>query len=229
MVPFRTFDLTRAKLLLMIAAIMIIAGCTLAQNPSPARKSMTLDQEIIFVGDVGSFPAGCEPREIVEFVNRFIETYNSGDVAELDQFFAANFTWYTDGVAEGIKVDPATYFETSSRSELAEYISLRHVQGERLRLLEISVAGPGWHDGMDITFTLAREADDLPTTANRLIRVARGKGAVTCSEKRIFVWSMGTQQLGNIPEIVAQDVSYNVGFDDLPTKIIVHARNEGIE
>jgi hypothetical protein len=38
---------------------------------------------------------------------------------------------------------------------------------------------------------------------------------------------MATQQLGNIPEIVAQDGSYNVVFDDLPAKIMVHARNEG--
>jgi hypothetical protein len=39
---------------------------------------------------------------------------------------------------------------------------------------------------------------------------------------------MGTQELGNIPEIVAQDASYNVAFDELPDKIIVYARNEEI-
>lgn len=212
-----------------MSAIIILAGCELAQDLSPATKLALPDPEVVFVGEIGSFPIDCSPQEIVEFVNRYIDTYNAGDVDELDQFFGETFTWYTDGVAEGIRVDPATYFETSSRDELAEYISLRHAQGERLRLLEISVAGPSWHRGMDITFTLAREADDLPTTANRPIRVARGKGAVTCPEKSIVVWSMGTQQLGNIPEIVAQDASYNVGFDDLPTKIIVHARNEGVK
>jgi hypothetical protein len=164
----------------------------------------------------------------VTFVNNFIEIYNAGDAAKLDQFFASQFTVYSDGVAEGIQVDPMTYFETSSRDELAEYVTLRHAQGERLRLLEISVAGPAWHDSMSVTFTLGREADDLPITANRPIRVARGKGTIACPEKSISVWSMGTQELGNIPEIVAQDASYNVAFDELPDKIIVYARNEEI-
>lgn len=213
--------------LLLLLAILTMSACTLATNSAHTPESAAPEPDIVFVGDVGSFPTGCGPQEIVEFINRFIGAYNSGDVDGLDQFFDAHFNWYTDGVAEGQSVDPATYFETSSRDELAEYISLRHAQDERLRLLEISVAGPGWHDGMDITFTLAREADDLPTTPERPIRVARGKGAVTCPEKRIFVWSMGTQQFGNIPEIIAWDASYNVLFDDLPAKIMVHARNEG--
>jgi hypothetical protein len=211
--------------LLLLLTILTMSACTLATNSAHTPESAVPEPDIIYVGDIGSFPQGCGPQEIVAFVNHFIEVYNVGDVAELEQFFADQFIWYTDGVAKGIEVDPATYFETSRRDELAEYISLRHTQGERLRLLEISVAGPGWHDGMDITFTLAREADDLPTTPERPIRVARGKGMVTCPEKRISVWSMGTQQLGNIPKIVAQDASYNVMFDDLPAKIIVHARN----
>jgi hypothetical protein len=224
--PFQTCNLTPARLLLVVVIIMMIAGCKLAQNPPPPAQSTTPAQEIVFIGDVGSFPTGCGPQEIVEFINRFIAAYNSGDTDGLDQFFDAHFNWYTDGVAQGQSVDPATFFRTSRRDELAEYITLRHAQGDRLRLLEISVAGPGWHDGMDVTFTLAREADDLPTTANRLIRVARGKGMVTCPVKRIYVWNMGTQELGNIPEIVAQDASYNVAFDKLPDKIMVYARNE---
>jgi hypothetical protein len=213
--------------LLLLLTILTMSACTLATNSAHTPESAVPERDIIYVGDIGSFPQGCGPQEIVAFVNHFIEVYNVGDVVELEQFFADQFTWYTDGVAKGIEVDPATYFETSSRDELAEYITLRHAQGERLRLLEISVAGPAWHGGMAVTFTLAREADDLPTTANRPIRVARGKGAIACPEKSIFVWSMATQQLGNIPEIVAQDGSYNVVFDDLPAKIMVHARNEG--
>lgn len=224
MVRFFTINSVQAWLVLF-TFIIIMSACTWAKKPVTTLKATEPDPKIVFVGDVGSFPAGCGPQEMVAFVNTFIEIYNAGDVAELEQFFADQFTWYTDGVAKGIEVDPATYFETSRRDELAEYISLRHTQGERLRLLKISVAGPGWHDGMDISFTLAREADDLPTTPERPIRVAMGKGMVTCPEKRISVWSMATQQLGNIPEIVAQDASYNVVFDDLPAKIIVHARN----
>lgn len=215
--------------LLLLFTILIMSACTLATNNVSAPEPAAPDPEIVFVGDVGSFPSGCGPREMVAFVNRFIEVYNAGDVAKLEQFFPTQFTWYTDGVAKGIEVDPATYFETSNRDELAEYVTLRHGQGERLRLLEISVAGPAWHSGMAVTFTLAREADDLPITANRPIRVARGKGAIACPEKSISVWSMGTQELGNIPDIVAQDASYNVAFDELPDKIIVHARNEEIQ
>jgi hypothetical protein len=211
--------------LLLLLAISTMSACTLPTNSAHTPESALHEPDIVFVGDVGSFPTGCGPQEIVGFINRFIAAYNSGDGDGLDQFFDAHFNWYTDGVAQGQSVDPATYFETSRRDELAEYISLRQTQGERLRLLEISVAGPGWHDGMDITFTLARKADDLPTIPERPIRVARGKGMVTCPEKRISVWSMATQQLGNIPEVVAQDASYNVVFDDLPAKIIVHARN----
>ncbi|MBK8905619.1 MAG: hypothetical protein IPM53_30840 [Anaerolineaceae bacterium] len=228
MTYFLIRHLLRSRLILLLT-ILTVSTCTLARNSAQAPESAAPDPEIVFVGDVGSFPAGCGPQDMVAIVNHFIEIYNAGDVAELEQFFADQFTWYTDGVAEGIWVDPATYFETSRRDELGEYVYLRHTRGERLKLLEISVAGPGCHDGMDITFTLAREADDLPTTPEHPIKVARGKGMVTCPEKRIAVWSMATQQLGNIPEIVAQDASYNVVFDDLPAKIIVHARNEGVE
>ncbi len=213
---------------LLLLTILIMSACALATDSAHTPESAVPDPDIIFVGDIGSFPQGCGPQEIVTFVNNFIEIYNAGNTAELEQFFASQFTVYSDGVAEGIQVDPTTYFETPSRDELAEYITLRHAQDERLRLLEISVAGPAWHDGMAVTFTLAREADDLPTTANRPIRVARGKGAIACPEKSIFVWSMGTQELGNIPEIVAQDASYNVAFGELPDKIIVYARNEEI-
>jgi hypothetical protein len=225
MTSFLISYLIRTRLLLLLT-IFIMSACTLVTNSARTPELAVPEPDIIFVGDIGSFPQGCGPQEIIEFVNRFIAAYNSGDVDGLDQFFDAYFNWYTDGVAQGQRFDPATFFRTSRRDELAEYITLRHAQGDRLRLLEISVAGPGWHDGMDVTFTLAREADDLPTTANRLIRVARGKGMVTCPEKRIYVWNMGTQELGNIPEIVAQDASYNVAFDKLPDKIMVYARNE---
>ena len=168
-----------------------MSACTLATDSAHTPESSVSDPDIIFVGDIGSFPQGCDPQEIVTFVNNFIEIYNAGDVPKLEQFFASQFTVYSDGVAEGIQVDPTTYFETSSRDELAEYITLRHARDERLRLLEISVAGPAWHGGMAVTFILAREANDLPTTANRPIRVARGKGAIACPEKEYFCVEYG--------------------------------------
>ncbi len=218
----------RAMFLLLLT-IFIVSACASATDSAHTPKSAVSDPDIIFVGEIGSFPQGCDPQEIVTFVNNFIKTYNAGHTADLEQFWASQFTVYSDGVTEGIQVDPTTYFETSSRDELADYITLRHAQGERLRLLEISVAGPARHGGMAVTFTLAREADDLPTAANTPTRIAIGKGAIACPEKRIFVWSMGTQEPGNIPEIVAQDASYRVAFDELPDKIIVHTRNEEIQ
>lgn len=225
MAQFFNINLSQMKVLLWIA--IILTGCALAQDNTAESDAAIPEQEIRFINGVGDFPSACGPRDIVGVVNRFIDAYNTGDVDALEHVFVAQFRWFTDGVAAGTRVDPATYFETSTRDELAAYITSRHAQNERLRLLQISVAGPSWHGGMDITFTLAREADDLPTTSDIPVRIAQGKGAVSCPEKQIFVWSMATGQLGDIPEIMVQDASYQVDFDHLPHEIVVFARNAG--
>src|SRR2546421_11103077 len=143
----------------------LLSGCQLAASSASAN------------------PTQCSPQEVRQVVERFIDAFNRGDLAQLDQLVSQQqFVWYaTDAPGQRLNA------EASNRDNLMAYFAARHRQHERLVL-----------NSLDVTFTnatkaglwahLTRSADDgLPPT--RYV----SKGEVQCSTvpSSLTVWAMG--------------------------------------
>jgi len=144
----------------------LLAGCELAgTSGSPAD------------------PNQCTPQGVHEVVQRFIDAFNRGDIAQLDRLVSQQqFVWYATD-APGQRLNAEAY----DRENLMAYFAAPHRQHEHLVL-----------KSLDVTFTdatrgglwahLTRSADDgLPPT--RYV----SKGEVQCSTtpSSLTVWAMG--------------------------------------
>jgi hypothetical protein len=145
----------------------LLAGCQVAATSgSPAN------------------PNQCTPQVVHIVVERFIDAFNRGDIAQLDRLVAQQpqFVWYaTDAPGQRFNA------EAQDRDNLMAYFAARHRQHEHLVL-----------NSLDVTFTnasrgglwahLTRSADDgLPPTRYS------SKGEVQCSTmpSSLTVWAMG--------------------------------------
>jgi hypothetical protein len=128
-------------------------------------------------------PYQCTPQGVHHVVERFIDAFNRGDIAQLDQLVSQQqFVWYaTDAPGQRLNA------EASNRDNLMAYFADRHRQHEHLVL-----------NSLDVTFTnasrgglwahLTRSADDgLPPTRYS------SKGEVQCTTmpSSLTVWAMG--------------------------------------
>jgi hypothetical protein len=149
------------------ALLGLLAGCQVAATSgSPAN------------------PNQCTPQVVHEVVERFIDAFNRGDIAQLDRLVSQQpqFVWYaTDAPGQRFNA------EAQDRDNLMAYFAARHRQHEHLVL-----------NLLDVTFTnasrgglwahLTRSADDgLPPTRYS------SKGEVQCSTmpSSLTVWAMG--------------------------------------
>ena len=128
-------------------------------------------------------PNQCTPQGVRQVVERFIDAFNRGDIAQLDRLVSQQqFVWYATD-APGQRLNAEAY----DRENLMAYFAARHRQREHLVL-----------NSLDVTFTngsrgglwahLTRSADDgLPPTRYS------GKGEVQCSTmpSSLTVWAMG--------------------------------------
>lgn len=137
-----------------IAMVVALAGCQLL----PSGTATTTSQ--------------CTPDTVHQVVDRFIEAFDRGDVAQLDQLFARDgegFHWYsTDAPGQRLNA------EASNRDSLMAYFAARHLQHERLALNSLDIT---YTNDMEagFWFRVTRSADDgLPATAYN------GKGGVQC-------------------------------------------------
>ena len=145
----------------------LLAGCQVAATSgSPAN------------------PNQCTPQGVHQVVQRFIDAFNRGDIAQLDSLVSQQpqFVWYATD-APGQRLNAEAY----DRENLIAYFAARHRQHEHLVL-----------NSLDVTFTnasrggvwahLTRSADDgLPPT--RYV----SKGEIQCSTmpSSLTVWAMG--------------------------------------
>jgi ketosteroid isomerase-like protein len=130
-----------------------------------------------------STPNQCTPEGDRQVVERFIDAFNRGDIAQLDRLVSQDqFAWYATD-APGQRLNAAAY----DRENLMAYFAARHRQHEHLVL-----------NSLDVTFTNAgrgglwayvtRSADDgLPPTRYS------AKVEVECSTipSSLTVWAMG--------------------------------------
>jgi len=139
---------------------------------------------------VAAIPS-CNAAETRQVVQAFINSFDRGDMKQLDQLFAGpdRFQWYSID-APGQRIDP----EARNRDSLIGYFEKRHEEHERLMLKSFSFNG---NSASFSNFGFELCADDgLPPTPYV------GKGAIDCAQtpRTLAVWSMGRQQ-GRSPGI----------------------------
>jgi hypothetical protein len=127
----------------------------------------------------------CTTTDVRQVVEHFIDAFNRGNLAQLDQLVSDQlFSWYsTDAPGERFNA------EARDRGTLLAYFVARHQQHERLVMNSLDVGFTNDRAG-GFVFSLTRSADDgLPPTRYG------GKGEVECAIKPISlsVWSMARQ------------------------------------
>jgi hypothetical protein len=160
-------SLNRWLILASYALLFLTAGC---QGASQAAAGSA------------SAPGPCTPSAVRVVVERFIDAFNRGNLAQLDQLVSDQlFSWYsTDAPGERFGE------EAKDRGTLVAYFAARHQQHERLVLNSLDVGFTNDRAG-GFTFSVTRSADDgLPPTRYG------GKGEVQCAITPISVgvWSM---------------------------------------
>jgi hypothetical protein len=160
------------------------AGCWRLQLSTGALRASVVFQAV----RAKEQPTACTAGEVETLVGRFVDAFNAGDTAALDQLFAREpeFEWYSTG-GPGERLDPIA----RDRPSLMPYFAVRHAGGERLALRSFTFNGNTTFRSRrhgNFVYTLVRSADDLQPTDYR------GKGAALCYRNRedeLFVWSMG--------------------------------------
>lgn len=146
---------------------MLLAGCATSQGTaSPVADSQA-----------------CTESSTRQVVDSFIDAFNKGDIARLDQLFPDFVLYATDAPGEFSSPQPR------SRSDLMTYFTQRHQIHERLNLesfvFHLSSTGGGGFE-----FEVTRSADDglAPTPYG-------GKGGVSCrtTPHTLFLWAMGRE------------------------------------
>jgi hypothetical protein len=128
-------------------------------------------------------PNQCTSQGVHQVVERFIDAFNRGDIAQLDQLVSKQqFVWYaTDSPGERVNA------EASNRDDLMAYFAERHRQHEHLVLNSLHVTFTNASRG-GLWAHLTRSADDgLPPTRYS------SKGEIQCATvpSSLTVWAMG--------------------------------------
>ena len=207
--------------LLLVALLFLPAGCggtADSERPDDAARAdgsvtshasltATPDTRVIVTRASSALPESCRPRPVAEVVIRMVDAFNRGDQAGLSRVFFISegpsppdfspagyypWSWYSSReVGAGGVV--ASHFTTTEQGELLRYFAERHEQGERLRLLKVSLTHQGVLDeekNVGFLFVLTRKARDLGPGFGGPSGIAYGKGALNCENGRIFTWNM---------------------------------------
>jgi hypothetical protein len=203
----------KTAILPILALVFLLFGCREDRDAGQAaggQREPVVRQEptrVIVTSDDASLPDGCHPRQVAELVISFVDAFNSGDQARLSRIFFVSegpsppdfserdydpWSWYTVGEIEaGGRI--VSGFVTYDQSELLRYFAERHEQGERLRLLKVSLTQKGLlgkDDNVGFVYVLNRDARDLEPGLGGPARIASGQGSINCTNRRIFAWRM---------------------------------------
>jgi hypothetical protein len=152
---------------LAAATVTVLGGC----GTSPGTASSVADGQ------------ACTESSTRRVVDSFIEAFNKGDIARLDQLLPDFLFYATDAPGEFSSSQPR------SRSEVIAYFAQRHRVHERLNLESF-----GFHlestGGGGFEFEVMRSADDglAPTPYG-------GKGEAFCrtDPHTLILWAMGRE------------------------------------
>lgn len=154
-----------------MAVLCLLAGCF----PSNSSESQGPSSD-----------SSCGAATVHQVVRRFTDSFDRGDIGQLDQLFSGSrFQWYSTD-APGQRIDP----QARDRGSLMAYFAKRHQHHEQLKLESFAFNGISSGFG-HFQFELSRSADDglAPTPY-------AGKGAVDCSSPQptLAVWSMARRR-----------------------------------
>lgn len=153
---------------LATTTVMLIAGCAM----SPGAVSS--------VAETG--PA-CTESSTRQVVDSFIDAFNNGDIARLNQLLPDFLFYATDAPGEFLSPAPR------SRSDVIAYFTRRHQVHERLNLESFTFHPESTGSG-GFEFEVTRSADDglAPTPYG-------GKGSVFCrtTPHLLDLWVMGRE------------------------------------
>jgi hypothetical protein len=150
-----------------VTTVMLFAGCGASQGTA----SSVVDRQ------------ACTESSTRQVVDSFIDAFNKGDTARLNDLLP-DFLWYATD-APGAFSSP----QPRSRSDLMTYFTQRHQVRERLKLesfvFHLSSTGGG-----EFEFEVLRSADDGPAPTPY-----GGKGGVFCrtTPHTLFLWVMGRE------------------------------------
>lgn len=165
----------------------LLAGCT--SDPSPPRELVFAD--IVVTRDDPTAPAGCAPADVAQFVIRFLDHLETGNV-DVDRFFVPTdrFSWYS-AVTGDARGGEGHRFWGRSLDRLPGYFRKRHHQQERMELKKIWVDSgrSGRSQIANVVFELRRTANDLGKFGVDH-EIATGKGGIDCGTDRIIQWSV---------------------------------------
>ena len=182
----------------MLARIALLFGSALLVLPMLALAGAVgapaaSERDVIVTRSSVRLPAGCTPRTLASFVDRFFEAFNGREWRVVDALFAASgprpedfklFSWERDVVQE--------------RERLAPYLAALRDRGERIRLLSLKVT---------------RESRVMSSVAveyvfERASGRGAGKGLIDCSSQRIWQWAMGPRP-GDVALPCAQPTTWS--------------------
>lgn len=151
----------------LLAAVITLSAAGVASSSTPRK--------------------GCSPSQTTAIVKRFLQAFNRGDRAVLNNEIWGGrlyFNWYAVTTDPGSRVDA----EARRRDTLMSYFAARHTAGERLVLTKLKLNGVTASAYRNFEFRLLRSADDMPDGE---VPYA-GKGASSCATGRLITWAMGT-------------------------------------
>ena len=209
--------LMKMATLSILAFLFLLIGCgrdrdTGGSHPAGGERPGELvdyqqPTRVIVTSDDASLPDDCHPRQVANLVISFVDAFNRGDQAVLSQVFFLSeapsppdyadgaydlWSWYTVGEIEpGGRI--VNGFVTYDQGDLLDYLATRHKQGERLRLLKLSLTQTGLlgeEDNVGFIYVLNRNASDLDPDLGGKAHLASGQGAINCTNQRIFAWRM---------------------------------------
>ncbi|QIN84522.1 hypothetical protein GBA63_19140 [Rubrobacter tropicus] len=129
----------------------------------------------------------------------FFRAFNAGNGPELRRTFApGNSSPPLYGVGTGEHGRGA--FGANRREELLRYFADRHRDGERLRLFQVGVTASGREDTAEVTYLVARSADDLGPVLADARRAESGgflyfgKAVIDCETRKILAWNMDAEE-----------------------------------
>ncbi|HEV3097759.1 MAG TPA: nuclear transport factor 2 family protein [Candidatus Dormibacteraeota bacterium] len=124
----------------------------------------------------------CTESSTRQVVTSFIDAFNKGDAARLDQLVADYSQYTTDAPGEFSSPSPR------NRSELIAYFARRHQAHERLTLESLQF-GSQPANAFNFQFELTRSADDLPAAPYT------GSASVFCGNPSLTLinWGMGRE------------------------------------
>jgi len=158
-------------------------------------------EPIVVTRDTQALPSGCTPRETAGLLLRFAQAVNTGDAGALDRVFAIEdppgrviernsraFVWFSVTEGQASTRQPWRHVVFYDRVDVFPYFAERRRHKEHWDLVSVAVAPSHTLGAAGITYTIRRTAAGLPSWLSPL---SVGKGAIDCTAKRIYVWSMG--------------------------------------